>query len=160
MNLNSCSFPIRENASKPPNGGKCSSALTNKQSKPQQGKTRRNLREGISRNCKFQRQYKLKLNGINSEVPAVQFQRRSELAPKGINCQAPAKAKRNPWEGISGDFIPKGNSSWRQKEVNSKMLAGQFIRSVKFLRISELAPKGNNYEVPAGYFCASGIIST
>ena len=55
--------------------------------------------------------------GINSDVPAVQLQRRSELAPKGINPEALEKAKRNPREGISGNFIPKGYTSWRQKEV-------------------------------------------
>ena len=45
-------------------------------------------------------------------MPAGKFQRISELAPKGINSEAP--------EGISGIFIPKGDPSWRQKEVNSE----------------------------------------
>ena len=62
-------------------------------------------------------------NVINSKVPAVKFKRRSELAPKGINSEAPAKAKKNPREGISGDFHSQG--------------------------ISKLAPKGINSEVPA-----------
>ena len=99
--------------------GKRSSPRTNKQSKPQQGRTRRNPREGIYVNCKSQRRSKLAPSGINPEVPAGQFQRRSELAPKGINPEAPAKAKRNPREGISGDFHSQGRS--------------------------ELAPKGNKF---------------
>ena len=45
-------------------------------------------------------------------------------------------------------FISKGDQSWRQKEINSKVPAGQFLRSVQFLRISELTPKVNHSEVP------------
>ena len=53
------------------------------------------------------------------------FQQRSELEPKETNSEAPAKAKRNPREGISGDFhsqvrselAPKWNKfrgAWRK----------------------------------------------
>ena len=84
--------------------GKYSSLQTNKQSKPQRGKTRRNPQEGISKDCKSQRRSKRAPNGISSEVPAGKFQRRSELALKEFNSEAPAKAKMNTQEGISGDF--------------------------------------------------------
>ena len=55
-------------------------------------------------------------------------------------------------------LIPKGDPSWRQKEINSEVPVGQFLRSVQFLSISQSAPKRNNYEVPAGEFGASGTI--
>ena len=64
--------------------------------------------------------------GINSDVPAGQSQKRSELVPTGINYEVPEKAKRNPLEGISGNFQSQGKS--------------------------ELAPKGSNSEVPVGQF--------
>ena len=155
-----CSFPRKEKNSKPPNGGKCSPSRTNKQSKPQQGKTRRNPREGISRNHKPQRQSELASNGINSEMPAGQFQRISELTLKGINSEAPAKAKMNPREGISGDFHSQGRFDLAPKGNKFQGPAGKFIRSVQFLRRSQLAPKGNNSEVLAGEFRASGTIFT
>ena len=59
-----------------------------------------------------------------------------------------------------GIFIPKGDPSWRQSEVNTEVPAGQFLRSLQFLRGYELAPKGNNSEVPARDFRASRIIYT
>ena len=54
-------------------------------------------------------------------------------------------------------FIPKGDPSWHQKEENSEVPAGHFLPCVQFLRGSELAPKGINYEVPAGDFRANGV---
>ena len=110
-------FPKRGEEQETPNKGKLSSPRTNNQGKPQRGKTRRNNREGISRDRKSQRQSERAPNGISSEAPAGKFQRRSERAQKGSNSEAPAKAKRNPREGISFDFhsqvrserAPKGN---------------------------------------------------
>ena len=67
-----------------------------KHSKPQQGEAKRNPREGISGNPRFQGRSKLAPNGINPEVPAGKFQQISELAPKVINYEAPGKVRRNP----------------------------------------------------------------
>ena len=111
------SSPREEKNRKPPTGGNVVSCERTIRVNPNGGKTRRNTLEGISGDRKSQRQSKRAPNGISSEVPAGKFQRRSELAPKGINYEAPAKAKRNPREGISGDFhsqvrsklAPKGN---------------------------------------------------
>ena len=58
-----------------------------------------------------------------------------------------------------GIFIPKGDPSWRQKEINSEVPAGQFLNSVQFLRRSELKPKESNSEVPAKDFCGSKTFS-
>ena len=68
------------------------------------------------------------------------------------------KPKRRgiPEKESPGILIPKGDTSWRQNEINSEVPEGQFLRSVQFLRISELAPKGNNSEVPAGEFAPAG----
>ena len=41
-----------------------------------------------------------------------------------------------PKKESRGILIPKGDPSWLQKEVNSQVPAGQFLRSVKFLRRS------------------------
>ena len=76
------------------------------------------------------------------------FQRRSDLAQKGINFKGPAKAKRNPQEVISGNFYSQGRFELAPKVSNYKVPAGQFLRSLQFLRRSELAPKGINSEVP------------
>ena len=94
---------------------------------------------------------------INSEVSEVQFQRRSELAPKVINSEAPAKSNRNPQEGISRNFHSQGRSKLAPRGRNSEVPAGEFLRSLQFLRRSELAPKVINYEVLAGEFCAKGF---
>ena len=51
------------------------------------------------------------------------------------------KQRGIPEREYPGISITKGDPSWRQKEVNSKVPAGQLLRSVKFLRRSELAPK-------------------
>ena len=68
-----------------------------------------------------------------------------ELVPR---CQR--KQRGIPDKESPGIFIPKGDRSWRQKKRNSEVPAGQFIRSVQFLRRSKLAPKGNNSEGPEG----------
>ena len=158
------STPRKYNNSKPPTG-KCSSPRTNNHSKPQRGETRRNPQEETSGNRKSKKQSELAPNGFNSKVPSGQFQRRSKLAPKRINSEAPEKAKRNPWEGISGNFHSQGRSKlapkvnklwgasrtistkWRQKEIIPKcqreifVPAGQLLRSVKFLCRSKLVTK-------------------
>ena len=110
------SFPRKEK-NRTTDRWKYSSLQTNNQGKPQQGKTRKNNREGISGNRKSQRQSERALNGISSEAPGGKFPRRPERAPKWSNSEAPAKAKRNPREGISFNFhsqvrserAPKGN---------------------------------------------------
>ena len=38
-----------------------------------------------------------------------------------------------PEKESPGIFIPKGDPSWRKKEINSKVPSGQFLRSVQFL---------------------------
>ena len=142
------------------------SPRTNKQVQPQRGETRRNPQDGISENLKSQRQSELAPNGINLEVPAGKFQQIFELAPKGINSEAPAKTKRNPWEGISGDFHSQGISELAPKGNKFRGASGeistyrQFICSVQFLRGSQLVPKGNKSKVPAGEFRASGEMFT
>ena len=60
------------------------------------------------------------------------------------------KRREIPEKESPGIFIPKGDLSWRQKEINSEVPVGQFLRSVQFLRRSELAQKGNHSEAPAG----------
>ena len=79
--------------------------------------------------------------------------RQKELIPRRQQ-----KKRGTPERESTGVFIPKGDTSWRQKELNSEVPAGQFQRSVQFLRRSELWPKGNISEVPAGYFRANGVL--
>ena len=69
------------------------------------------------------------------------------------------------WRGIPekeplGVFTPKYDPSWRQKEINYEVPEGYFIRSVKFLRRSQMVQKGNHSEAPAWEFCTSRTIST
>ena len=94
------------------------------------------------------------------KVSVGKFQQRYELAPKGMNSEAPAKANRNPLKESSGIFTPKKDPSCRRKEINSEVSAKQFLRSVQFLRRSELVQKVNHSEAPAGEFHASRTIST
>ena len=98
-----------------PQQGKCSFPQTNKQSKPQKGKQGGIPKKGISGNCQSQRKSEPAQNRKNYEVPLVRFQRRSELAPKGVNSKAPAKTKRDPREGISGDFHSQERSKLARK---------------------------------------------
>ena len=130
----------------------------NRQSKPQGGETRRNPWDGISGNIKSQRRSELAPNWINSEVPAGKFQRRFEFSPKGIIPRRQQNQRGIPDKEYLGIFIPKGYLIWRQKETNPEVPAGQFLRSVQFIRRYQLAPKGNNSKVPAGEFCVSGKV--
>ena len=112
-----CSSPRNEKNSNPPTGENlvpCKRIIRVNPNKGKQGGILEKESPGIANS---QRISELAPNGINSEVPAGKFQRRSKLAPKEINSKTPAKAKRNPREGISGDFhsqvqselAPKGN---------------------------------------------------
>ena len=75
-------FPNKGEEQETPKGGKCSSPRMNNQGKPQQEKTRRNLREGISGDRKSQRRSGRAPNIISSEAPAGKFQQRPERAQK------------------------------------------------------------------------------
>ena len=77
--------------------------------------------------------------------------------PTGINYEAPEKEKRNLQEVIYGDFHSQGRPELAPKGSNYKVPAGEFLRSVQFLRRTELAPKGTNSEVTAGEFFANGL---
>ena len=70
------------------------------------------------------------------------------------------KRRGIPKKESPGIFTPKYNLRWLQKKINSEVPEGNFLRSVQFLRRSELAQKGNYSEVPAGEFCSSGTIPT
>ena len=96
-------------------------------------------------------------NEMNYKLSAGQFQWRSEMAQKVINSEAPAKAKRNPWEGISRDFHSQGRSELEPKGSNSESPSTQILWSVQFPRRPKLSPKGINYEVPAAQLCANGV---
>ena len=85
-------------------------------------------------------------------MPAGQFQQRSELVPKGIYSEAPEKAKRNPREGISGNFHSQRISKLAPKGSNFEVPAEKFLCSLQFLHRSELASKVSNSKVPAGEF--------
>ena len=57
-------------------------------------------------------------------------------------------------------FIPKGDLSWHQKEINSEMHEGKFLCIVQFLCRSKLMQKGIHFKALAGEFCASRTIHT
>ena len=66
------------------------------------------------------------------------------------------KQRGIPEKESPGIFTPKYDPRWRQKEINSEVPAGQFLRGVQFLHRSELARKVNNSEDPAGDFAPAG----
>ena len=56
-----------------------------------------------------------------------------------------------------GIFISKGDPRLAPKGSNYEVLAGKILRSLQFLRRSELAPKVISFGVPAGDFHANGV---
>ena len=135
-----------------PNEGKCSSTGTNNQSKPQwggKGGTPKREYPGIKnpKEDSSWRQTELILRCQRENSNEDPSWRQKELITRRHQNQRGIPERESP-----GILIPKENPSWRQKEVNSKVPAGQFLFSAKFLRRSELAPKGINYEVLAGDF--------
>ena len=90
----------------------------------------------------------------NELFPRCQWEnsnKRSKLAPKGVISEVPEKAKKNPQEGVSGNFQYQGRSELAPNGINSEVTAGQFQRR------SELAQQLINSKVPAGEFRANGV---
>ena len=132
----------------------------NKKSKTQRGETRRNPQEGmpVIANTKGDpswRQTELIPRCQRDNSNKDWSWRQKELIPRRQQ-----KLRGIPEKESLGIFISKGDPNWSQKDINSKVPEGQFLHSVQFLRISKLAPKGNNSEVPAGDFRTNGKIST
>ena len=78
--------------------------------------------------------------------------RQKESIPRQKRKQRGITESKSP-----GIFIPKGDLSCRQEEVNYEVPAGKFLRSLQFLTRSELAPKGINSKVPSEEFRANGV---
>ena len=93
-------------------------------------------------------------------MPAGQFQQISELAPDGINSKTSVKAKRNPQEGINGEFHFQWRSELAPNGSNSEVPAGKLLRSLQFLHGSELAPIVIITEMPAGEFRANRVLNS
>ena len=81
--------------------------------------------------------------------------RKKEVIPRHQQKKIGIPEKESP-----GIFTPKYDPDRHQKEINSKVPEGKFLRRVQFLRRAELEKKGNHSEALAGEFCASGIRST